>query len=206
MNYVVIEGNIGAGKTTLAKFLSDRLKARLLLENFSENPFLPKFYENPDRYAFSLEIFFLTERYHQLQKQLLSPDLFNEWTISDFAFEKSAIFAAVTLNNYENDLFLRIFSTMKPQIPSPTHTIWLQCSIERLLKSIKERGRPYEKSISADYLEKIQEQYNFWLRIPKNLKSFIIIDREKYDFLMFPEHLEVLVSWVKEGKSGHFST
>lgn len=204
MNYLVIEGNIGAGKTTLAQILAERLDSRLVLENFAENPFLTAFYQNPDRYAFSLEMFFLAERYHQLHREVAQAQLFHPWTITDFAYERSAVFASVTLKDHELEVFQRIFSFLRPQVPKPTHLIWLEESVSGLMLSILKRGRPFELQITEDYLQKIDEQYKSWLCTVSQVKSFITVSRTETDFVQFPELADKLADWLREGRSGYF--
>lgn len=205
MWYVAIEGNIGAGKTTLARLLAERLNARLVLENFADNPFLPFFYQNPERYAFPVEMFFLAERYQQLQRELAQGDLFHDWAVADFVFEKSAIFASITLNTHEFELFSRIFSILAPLAPRPTHYIWLQDSIPGLMFNILKRGRPYEKLIQESYLEQVEAQYHTWLRSLKDYRCKIIVNRSTADFEQFPELADTLAEWLKEGRSGYFN-
>ncbi|MCS6982043.1 MAG: deoxynucleoside kinase [Flavobacteriales bacterium] len=204
MNFLVIEGNIGAGKTTLAQILAERLEAHLVLEKFADNPFLPAFYQNPDRFAFSLEMFFLAERYHQLHREVAQAQLFHPWTIADFAFERSAVFASVTLKDHELEVFQRVFSFLKPHVPHPTHFIWLEESVSGLMLSILKRGRPFELLITEDYLRKIDEQYKAWLCTVSHVKSFITVSRAETDFVKFPELADKLVDWLREGRSGFF--
>ena len=150
--HIVIEGNIGSGKTTLATMLADDFKTRLVLEKFAENPFLPKFYESPEKHAFPLELFFLAERYHQLKK-LQEQDLFQPQMISDYFFIKSKLFAQNNLQNDEMQLFNRLFDIMCSHLSKPDLLVYLYADIIRLQKNIKKRGRDFEQNISDDYLQ-----------------------------------------------------
>ncbi|MEX2589439.1 MAG: deoxynucleoside kinase, partial [Chitinophagales bacterium] len=155
-DFLTIEGNIGSGKTSLSKMLAEQYNTDLLLEEFAENPFLPDFYKNPDRYAFQLELFFMAGRYEQMKERLLNRDLFGQKIISDYLFSKSLLFASVTLKSQEYKLYRKLFSIIYSSLPLPGISIYLWNDIDRLLQNIKKRGRDYEQEISADYLEKIQ--------------------------------------------------
>ena len=182
MNYLVIEGNIGAGKTSLAKQIACDFNAKLILEQFAENPFLPKFYENPERYSFPLELSFLAERYHQLNKELNNNDLFHPITIADYYFMKSLIFSKKTLSDDEYSLYRQIFNIIYNSIPKPDLFVYLHLPIDRLLENINKRGRNYEKNIKADYLESIQNGYfEFFKQSIDN--KFLIIDSSNLDFV-----------------------
>ncbi|OFX18153.1 MAG: hypothetical protein A2033_01030 [Bacteroidetes bacterium GWA2_31_9] len=185
MNYLVIEGNIGAGKTSLAKQIACDFNAKLILEQFAENPFLPKFYENPERYSFPLELSFLAERYHQLNKELNNNDLFHPITIADYYFMKSLIFSKKTLSDDEYSLYRQIFNIIYNSIPKPDLFVYLHLPIDRLLENINKRGRNYEKNIKADYLESIQNGYfEFFKQSIDN--KFLIIDTSNLDFVNKP--------------------
>ena len=157
--YIVIEGNIGTGKSTLAKLISQDFNARLVLETFADNPFLPKFYNNKERYAFPLELSFLAERYKQLKNDFDTADLFHDVTLADYHFFKSLIFAAKTLPEDEYRLYRQIFDIIYNMTPSPDLYIYLHRPIPILLDQIKKRGRTYEKNIDAIYLKNIQDGY-----------------------------------------------
>src|SRR5438046_3362364 len=161
MNYhfITIEGNIGAGKTTLAHLLSRHYNARLVLEEFADNPFLPKFYENPHQFAFPLELFFMAERYKQLKELIQQKDLFHSLTISDYLFTKCLLFAKVNLPADEFRLYQRLFEIIHQQLIQPDILIYLHSPISRLQQNIKKRARPYEQKIADDYLFSIQETY-----------------------------------------------
>lgn len=155
---IVIEGNIGAGKTTAASMLSEKLNARLILESFENNPFLEFFYKDQERYAFQVELFFLAERYHQLSKNLLG-DIFNEYTVFDYIFTKSAIFSGITLNGNEKDLFNTLYHIMNRFMPKPDILIYLHQPIERVIEQINKRGRSYEQDIPEEYLKEVERSY-----------------------------------------------
>src|SRR5678816_1188809 len=161
MNYhfITIEGNIGAGKTTLAHLLSKHYNARLVLEEFADNPFLPKFYENPAQYAFPLELFFMAERYKQLKDLIQTRDLFHSITISDYLFTKCLLFAKVNLSEDEFRLYQRLFEIIHQQLIQPDLLIYLHAPVTKLQTNIKKRNRSYEQNIPDEYLFKIQETY-----------------------------------------------
>jgi deoxyadenosine/deoxycytidine kinase len=180
--YIVVEGNIGAGKTSFVSRLAIDLKARLILEQYADNPFLPKFYQNPERYSFPLELSFLAARYKQLAGELAQPDLFTPVTIADYYFAKSLIFARNTLHDDEFNLYRQLFDIIWQQLPLPTLYVYLNSPVERLLKNIKLRGRDYEQGVSADYLLKIQQGYFDFF---KTVKSFpvVVVNVEDVDFV-----------------------
>tara|TARA_B100000902_G_scaffold143545_1_gene140995 strand:+ start:2500 stop:3132 length:633 start_codon:yes stop_codon:yes gene_type:complete len=180
-NFISIEGNIGSGKTSLAKKLALDFDSKLILEEFEDNPFLPKFYRNRDQYAFPLELFFMAERYHQL-KNKKDKDLFTPLTITDYFFVKSRLFAQNNLKQDELDLFSRLFNIMSSSIPSPDLVIYLYSDINRLQNNIRKRGRSFEQNISDEYLQNIQ---NIYLDYLKKQTSFpvILLDITKLDFI-----------------------
>ena len=181
-NFIVIEGNIGAGKTTLAKKIAEECNAKLILEQFADNPFLPKFYEDPERYSFPLEMSFLADRYNQLKKDLAERDLFKSFTIADYYFMKSLIFAQSTLKEDEYKLYSKIFHIIYNQLPKPDLYVYLHRDIEVLLKHIKKRGRDYEQSITSDYLYKIQKGYFEFFKQQKEIK-ILVIDSTEINFI-----------------------
>lgn len=182
MQYLVIEGNIGAGKTTLATMLSNDLNAKLILEQFADNPFLPKFYNNPERYSFPLELSFLAERYKQLNIDLRSGSLFHSFTIADYFFMKSLIFAQNTLTGDELQLYKQIFTIIYSTLPKPNLYVYLHLSTDKLLQNIRKRGREYEQSISPDYLNNITQGYfDFFKQHPDY--TFLVIDTSNIDFV-----------------------
>jgi deoxyguanosine kinase len=158
-NYIAFEGVIGAGKTTFAKAIASQLHTRLLLEEFEDNPFLESFYQDKDKFSFPAELSFLASRYHQLKDISIKNDLFQEKIISDFVFYKSLVFASINLKGDEMMLYRRLFDIMFSQIPKPDLTIYVQLSIEKVLRNIAKRGRTYEQSIDAMYLEQIHHNY-----------------------------------------------
>lgn len=180
--YIAIEGNIGAGKTTLAKLLSKELDADLILEQFSDNPFLSNFYDNPDRHAFSVELFFMAERHKQFQEYFSKPSLFNSpLVVSDYIFEKTVLFAKNNLAGEEFRLFQRLFSVLKSNFPEPDILIYLYRDVQHLLSNIKSRGRSYEQRISAEYLSDIQQAYLSYFKTVTNY-PVVIMDIEDLDF------------------------
>lgn len=194
-NYVVIEGNIGAGKTTLAQKISDKLNAQLILESFADNPFLPKFYNEPEKYSFPLELSFLASRYKQLKEELVSRELFKTFTIADYYFTKSLIFASTTLNGEEYNLYRQIFYIIYGSLPKPDIYVYLHLKPERLLENIEKRGRNYEKLISGEYLQKIQDSYfSFFRQDPSG--KYLIIDMNNADFVSDEKHFNQLTDLI----------
>ena len=195
-NFICIEGNIGAGKTTLAKKISEDSNARLILEEFANNPFLPNFYKEPEKYAFPLELFFMAERYKQL-KQVHEQEMFSDFTVSDYFFVKSRLFAQNNLSADELTLFYRIFDIMLDSLPKPDLLIYLHTDIKSLQANIKKRNRSYERDITKDYLLKIQEKY---LDFFKKQKDFpvIIIDVTATDFVQNDVVYQKIVSAIKK--------
>ena len=181
-NYVAIEGNIGAGKTTLAKMMSDEFNAKIVLERFADNPFLPKFYEDEERYAFPLEMSFLADRYQQLTDDLAQFDLFKNLIVSDYYIFKSLIFAQVTLQKDEYLLYRKMFDLMYKEITKPDLYVYLYQNTERLLKNIQKRGREYEQNISHEYLNKIHNGYSNFINTQQDLNT-LIIDVSELDFV-----------------------
>jgi deoxyguanosine kinase len=196
-SYVAIEGNIGAGKTTLCKKLSSDFNTRLILESFDENPFLSKFYENPERHAFSVELFFMTERYKQLQKSLSPADLLQQFTISDYFFIKTLLFAKQNLKEDEYDLFNNIFNILTTNFPKPNLIVYLHRPIEELLKNIRTRNRSYEQQISAEYLQTIQTAYFDYFKTEQDI-PILIIDVNDMDFLDNPNNYKKLIGLMIE--------
>ncbi|MFN8239270.1 MAG: deoxynucleoside kinase [Bacteroidales bacterium] len=194
-NYVVIEGNIGAGKTTLATRIAEQFNARLILERFADNPFLPKFYNDPDKYSFPLELSFLADRYKQLKEEIVAQDLFKTFTVADYYFMKSLVFAASTLKGDEYNLYRQIFYIIYSSLPKPDIYVYLHVRPERLLENISKRGRSYESSITADYLKKIQESYfSFFRQNPEN--RYLIIDINDVDFVMNEIHYSRVIDTI----------
>ena len=195
-NYIAIEGNIGAGKTTLAKMLSDEFNAKKVLERFADNPFLPKFYEDQERFAFPLEMSFLADRYQQLTDDLAQFDLFKNFIVSDYYIFKSLIFAQVTLQKEEYQLYRKMFDIMYKEITKPDLYIYLYQNTERLLENIKRRGREYEQSIESSYLKKIHNGYKSFINTEKSL-NILIIDVSKKDFVNNIKDYKYIVHKIK---------
>lgn len=179
--FITIEGNIGAGKTTLALKLAEHLQARLILEEFADNPFLPKFYEQPDQYAFPLELFFMAERYKQLKEMLAAQDLFARYTVSDYLFIKSLLFAKMNLQADEFGLFQKLFDIINPQLAQPELLIFLNAPVNLLQKNIRKRNRSYEQQIPDAYLLKVHDMYMQYLR--QHAVRTLMVDTTKMDFL-----------------------
>jgi deoxyadenosine/deoxycytidine kinase len=190
-HFITVEGNIGAGKTTLTHLLAKQLDARLILEEFADNPFLPKFYENPQQYAFPLELFFMAERYKQLKDMLQTKDMFQSVTVSDYLFTKCLLFAKVNLPEEEFRLYQKLFDIMHQQLLFPDVLIYLHAPVSRLQENIKKRKRPYEQNIPDEYLFNIQETYTSYIK-QHNIKT-IFIDASNADFLGNEKHLQVVL-------------
>jgi deoxyadenosine/deoxycytidine kinase len=195
-NFICIEGNIGAGKTSLAKKISEDCNARLILEEFANNPFLPNFYKEPEKYAFPLELFFMAERYKQL-KEVMVQEIFSSFTVSDYFFIKSRLFAQNNLSKDELTLFYRLFDIMLASLPKPDLLVYLHADIQCLQKNIKKRDRSYEREITKDYLLKIQEKY---LDFFKKQKEFpvLIIDVTDSDFVQNDEKYQKILAAIKQ--------
>jgi len=192
-NYIVIEGNIGAGKTSFASLLAEEYNARLILEQFEENSFLPKFYEDPARYAFPLELSFLADRYQQLKSQFNASDMFKTFTVADYFIFKSLIFASKNLEPLEFGLYSKLFSIVSSVVPRPDMIVYLYLNLDNLKKNIEKRGRPYEQNIQFEYLEKIQTGYLEFLRQQSDLRV-LVIDTNGLDFVGKPGDYR----WIKE--------
>ena len=205
-NFITIEGNIGAGKTTLAHLLSKHFNARLILEEFAENPFLPKFYESPKQYAFPLELFFMAERYKQLKDLLQTKDMFQNVTVSDYLFTKCLLFAKVNLPDEEFRLYQKLFDIINPQIVQPDILIYLHTPVNKLQENIKKRNRAYEQQIPNDYLFNLQETYTQYIK-QHHIKT-LFVDASNADFLDNPKHLQIVIDALdKDYEDGqHFLT
>ena len=202
MNYhfITIEGNIGAGKTTLAHLLSKHYNARLILEEFADNPFLAKFYENPQQFAFPLELFFMAERYKQQKDLLQQKDLFQSLTISDYLFTKCLLFAKVTLPDDEFRFYQRLFEIINQQVTQPDLLIYLHAPIAKLQANIRKRNRSYEQRIPDDYLFNIQETYTHYIK-QHNIKT-LFVDASNADFLGNEKHLQVILDALDKDYEG----
>jgi len=194
IRHIAIEGVIGAGKTTLAQMLSERLGARLVLERFEENPFLPKFYEDPEHFAFQTQIFFLLSRYKQ-QQDLFQADLFQDFLISDYIFEKDKIFAYLTLADEELKLYETLLNAIERNVPTPDLVVYLQCSVERLMNNIRSRARKMEENISEDYIRDLNEAYNYFFFRYK-ATPLLIVKATDIDFVGNNDDFEDLLEQI----------
>ncbi len=194
IRHIAIEGVIGAGKTTLAAMLSERLGARLVLEQFEENPFLPKFYEDQEHYAFQTQIFFLLSRFRQ-QQELFQADLFQNMLVTDYIFDKDKIFAYLTLQDDELKLYESVLSAIEKNIPTPDLVVYLQSSLERLMANIRKRGRKMEENMSEEYIRELNEAYNYFFFRYKNA-PLLIVKATEIDFVGRKEDFENLVTQI----------
>ncbi|HVU96641.1 MAG TPA: deoxynucleoside kinase [Puia sp.] len=199
-HFITIEGNIGAGKTTLAHLLARHYNARLILEQFADNPFLPKFYENPAQYAFPLELFFMAERYKQLKELVYTGDLFQSFTVSDYLFTKCLLFARVNLPEQEYKLYQGLFDIMYSQLVQPDILIYLHAPVTKLQSNIRKRNRSYEQAIPDEYLLNIQETYTQYIR-QHNIRT-LFIDVSNADFLGNDAHLKVVIDALENDSEG----
>jgi len=197
LQLIAIEGNIGAGKTTLSKMISNDFNAKLVLERFADNPFLPKFYEDQARYAFPLEMSFLADRYQQFMDDTSQFDLFKNFMVSDYDIFKSLIFAKVTLQKEEYNLYRKVFNFMYKEVRKPEIYLYLYQNTERLLANIKKRGRDYEQNIDPEYLEKINRGYLDFIKSHPNQNS-IILDMGELDFVHNPDDYEFILEKLED--------
>lgn len=196
-NYIAFEGNIGAGKTTLVTKIAEDFNAKTVLERFADNPFLPKFYEDQNRYAFPLEMSFLADRYKQLSDDLAQFDLFKDFIVADYHIFKSLIFAKVTLQEDEFRLYKTMFDIVYREMPKPDLYVYLYQNTERLLENIKKRGRSYEQNIPADYLDKINSGYLDYIKSQTNL-NVLIIDVSDKDFVKNQEDYVYILDKIQQ--------
>jgi len=195
-HFIALEGNIGAGKTTLSQLLAKHFNAKLVLEEFAENPFLTKFYENPKQYAFPLELFFLSERFKQQQELIKPKDLFQEVTVSDYLFTKCLLFAKVNLPEEEFRLYQKMFDVFIQQLTPPDILIYLHAPVNKLQSNIKKRNRKFEQSITDEYLFRIQETYTSYIK-QHHIKT-IFIDAVNADFLYNEAHFKVIIDALEK--------
>jgi len=202
INYLVIEGNIGSGKTTLVDMIARDYQARTLFEGFDDNPFLPKFYDDQEKFAFPLEMSFLADRYNQLKHNIREFELFSSFLVSDYYFMKSLIFAQNTLSSDEYNLYHRFFNIIYEKLPKPDLYVYLHQNLDNLVKNIRKRGRDYEQNISPEYLGKIEEGY---FRFFKHQTDFpiLVVDTNKIDFVKDEKHYKRLLSVIFENDYNH---
>lgn len=198
-HFITVEGNIGAGKTTLAHLISRKLNARLILEEFADNPFLPKFYENQKQYAFPLELFFMAERFKQMKDMLHTKDMFHSITVCDYLFTKCLLFAKVNLPEEEFRLYQKLFDIIHQQLIYPDILIYLHAPVQKLQQNIKKRNRVYEQGIHDDYLFSLQQTYTSYIK-QHNIKT-IFIDASNADFLGNEKHLQVVLDALESDLS-----
>jgi len=189
--YITIEGNIGAGKTTLANKLSAHFNAKLILEEFADNPFLPKFYEKPQQYAFPLELFFMAERYKQLKDMLQMQDMFSNLVVSDYLFIKSLLFAKINLKEEEYSLYQKLFDIINPQLVQPDLLIFLNAPVTKLQQNIRHRNRSYEQQIADEYLVSVHDMYMQYIR--QHPIRTLMLDMTKVDFVKNPADFDNLL-------------
>ncbi|WP_295232942.1 deoxynucleoside kinase [Sediminibacterium sp.] len=194
--FITIEGNIGAGKTTLATILAKKLNARIILEEFADNPFLSKFYDNPGQYAFPLELFFMAERYKQLKEMVHTKELFQTVTISDYLFTKCLLFAKVNLPEEEFRLYQKLFDIIHQQLVFPDVLIYLHAPVNKLQQNIKKRNRPFEQAIPDEYLFNIQETYTHYIK-QHNIKT-IFVDASNADFIGNEAHINIILDALEK--------
>jgi len=195
-HFIAVEGNIGAGKTTLSQLLSQHYNTKLMLEEFAENPFLTKFYENPKQYAFPLELFFLAERFKQQQDLIKTADLFQSVTISDYLFTKCLLFAKVNLPEEEYKLYHKMYDVFSQQLTQPDVLIYLHAPVNKLQSNIKKRNRKFEQSIPDEYLFKLQETYTSYIK-QHNIKT-IFVDASNADFLYNEAHFKLITDALEK--------
>jgi deoxyguanosine kinase len=196
-DYIAIEGNIGAGKTSLATRLAEDFSGKLVLEEFADNPFLPKFYEDRDRYAFPLELSFLAERFSQLKAILASRDLFNNLIIADYFISKSMIFSKANLKGDEFELFSKMFHIIEASLPAPSLLVFLHLSSDKLIDNIQKRGREYEQKIAPSYLMEVEKSYFKFIKQHRKLRV-VVIDTNDIDFVSNEEDYQKIVSIIKQ--------
>ena len=198
--YIVIEGPIGVGKTSLAGLLAKEFNARMAVEEPEENPFLKQFYQDRKKYAFQTQLFFLLNRFQQ-QKEIAQLDLFNQVTVSDYLFAKDRIFASINLDDHELALYSQIYQLLNGQIPTPDLIIFLQAKPEILLHRIRSRGHSYEKEMDLDYLKVLTEAYNYYF-FHYDQSPLLIVDTSEIDFVKRKEDLGQLIREIKQMRKG----
>jgi len=199
-HYIVIEGVIGVGKTSLARLLAEKMDARLVLEEVEENPFLEDFYRDPCHYAFQTQLFFLLSRYRQ-QLEYPQQDLFQQKTISDYLFDKDKIFAYINLNEKELNLYERLWALLRQDIPRPDLVIYLQANTETLMHRIRERGRSFEREISSEYIQRLNEAYSYFF-FHYTDSPLLVVNTAKIDFVHQPDDLADLLEQIRQPHTG----
>lgn len=200
LQYVAIEGTIGVGKTSLANLFSEKLRAKLILEAFEDNPFLTDFYEDPESNAFQTQLWFLLQRYQQ-QQELRQVDMFQNLVVTDYMFVKDRLFAALNLNEKEMSLYDSVAKMMEKNIIHPDLVIFLQADTETLMKNISKRGRDFEKNMSEDYIDALNQVYNeYFFRYQET--PLIIINTNNIDFVQNPGDLEEMIGYIRQPISG----
>jgi len=190
-DYIAIEGNIGAGKTSFAHQLQSDYNCKLILEQFDQNPFLPLFYQDPDRHAFTVEIFFMTERFKQMKSEMQSQDMFTEFVVSDYTFIKTLLFARKNLEEEEFKLFQILYNVISTNLPGPDLLVYFHRNVDILMANIQKRDRSFEKDITEEYLLGVQNAYFEYFR---NILSYpiLIIDLKDIDFISSPQNYEIV--------------
>ena len=200
LRYIAVEGVIGAGKSTLARMLAERTGARLVLESFEDNPFLERFYADAERWAFQTQLTFLASRFRQ-QKALASRDLFQQTTVADYAFDKDRIFARVTLEGDEYQLYDTMYGIMEPTVPAPDLVVYLRSSVDRLLRNVALRGRSYEAQMDPAYLAELSEAYDRYF-FHYTRSPLLVVNATQIDFVREPSHFEELVRAIRGVRGG----
>jgi len=198
--YIVVEGPIGVGKTSLVRFLADTFHAQCLLEKAQENPFLPQFYQDRGKYAFQTQLYFLLSRFQQ-QKEMAQPDLFTQMTVCDYLFAKDRIFASLNLTDDELALYEQIFQLLHGQIPTPDLVIYLQAKPEVLLHRIRTRNVSYEKEVDLEYLKKLTEAYNYYF-FHYDQTPLLVVNTSEIDFVNRKEDLDQLIREIRQMRQG----
>ena len=196
-NFITVEGNTGAGKTSLARMLADQYGGKLILEEFVDNPFLPHFYNNPERYAFHTEVYFMLDRHQQLSNVIQLQQLQQGFNISDYLFNKSLLYAEVNLPTDEFKLFERMFKAIYPKLPQPEFIIYVHATVPRLIRNIQKRGRDFEQSVRAAYLQEVEDIYFRYFDQNPQLR-ILVIHADDIDFVEEPQHYEQIVHWVNQ--------
>lgn len=196
--FIAIEGNIGAGKTSLSTKISEDFNRKLILEQFADNPFLPKFYKDPKHYSFPLELSFLAERYSQLKTDLTDTDIFQPNIVSDYLFNKSLLFAKVNLEPDEHDLYSKLFNIITTMLPKPDLFVYLYNDVTNLKKNIQSRGRSYEQEIKYEYLEEIQQGYFDFMKQKQDELRILIVNTKNLDFVNSKKDYNFLINTISK--------